>query len=370
MKKRISNMCLLALLILAQPAGLAQFQGPNDFEQTPSQDENSPQGSDNVGGAGNAQGAAPGGMGGRFRNGSRWQSLSPEQKKQIIQRVRARRQAGATGMNSQAAPANLDNVAIQNDVAYGADPLQRLDVYSPKNKSANQALPICIFVHGGGWSRGDKNQGDRKTKGCAYVAENIVFVSTNYRLAPNVMHPKQVQDIAQAIAWVKKHAPEFGGDPNKIFIMGHSAGAHLVDLVATNDKYLTEAGLSLKDIKGVISLDTASLNLTTRRNDDGPETGLVGPMIDTAFGKDPAVLKDGSPTLSIKPGKTYPPFLMFCGSRRTNCVQQHRDFEAAMHKVGGQVTVTPVPLSHADVNRASGQPGTEVYKGCMQMIKG
>jgi acetyl esterase/lipase len=244
-----------------------------------------------------------------------------------------------------------------------------LDVYSPKT-AQKALLPVVIFVHGGGWSRGDKNQGDRKEKGCTYVAHNIIFVSTNYRLAPAVMHPEQVEDIASSFAWVKEHASEFGGDSNRIFLMGHSAGAHLVDLLGTNEKFLAKKGLSLKNVSGVISLDTASLNLTERRNDNAPETGLVGPMIDTAFGKDPSVLKDASPTLCIKPGKTYPPFLMFCGSRRLNCITEHREFAAAMNKVGGHVTVKAVPLSHGDINRASGQTDSDVFKACVKMING
>lgn len=104
--------------------------------------------------------------------------------------------------------------------------------------------------------------------------------------------------------------------------------------------------------------------------DSGPETGLVAPMIDAAFGKDPKVLKDASPTLCIQSGKSYPPFLMFCGSRRANGMAQHKEFADALKKVGGHVTVVPVPLSHGDINRASGQPDSEVFKGCMSMIKG
>jgi acetyl esterase/lipase len=306
---------------------------------------------------------------GRLGGGGRLQSLSPDQRRALMQRFLQKRAQQGQASQGVIQPANINDVSIKQDIPYGKDPLQRLDIYTPKD-GAKTALPIVIFVHGGGWSRGDKNQGDRKTKGCAYVAKGIIFVSANYRLAPNVMHPAQVQDIAAAFAWVKNHASEFGGDSHRIFLMGHSAGAHLVDLLGTNDKYLAEQGLTLKDISGVISLDTASLNLTERRNDSSAEIGLVGPMIDTAFGKNPEVLKDGSPTLNIHAGKSYPPFLMFCGSRRTDCVQQHKEFEAAMKKVGGSVTVVPVPLSHADVNRASGQPGTDVYNGCMQMILG
>lgn len=304
---------------------------------------------------------------GQLGRGGFLKNLTPYQRNAVMQRVMQRRAAQKQNSNASAPP-NLDSVNIKSDVSYGPAPLQKLDIYTPKD--SKQKLPIVIFVHGGGWSRGDKAQGDRKDKGCAYVGQDIIMISTNYRLAPNVVHPEQARDIASAFAWVKEHASEFGGDPNRIYLMGHSAGAHLVDLIGTNDRFLAEKKLGLKDVGGVISLDTASLNLTERRNDAGPETGLVGPMIDTAFGKDPKVLKDASPTLSIQKGKSYPPFLMFCGSKRLNCVEQHKEFAKAMTAAGGQVTVKPIPLSHGDINRASGQPDSDVFKACVALIKG
>lgn len=298
-----------------------------------------------------------------------FQNLSPDKRRALIQRIMEKRagRADSSGKNA-GPPVNTDNLTFKSDIAYGPAPLQRLDLYTPK--SAKGPLPIVIFVHGGGWHRGDKAQGDRKDKGTTYVNNDVIFISANYRLAPDVMHPKQVEDIASAFAWTKQHASEFGGDPKRIFLMGHSAGAQLVDLLGTNDRFLAAKGLGLKDISGVISLDTASLNLAERTKDSGPETGLVGPMIDAAFGKDPKVLQDGSPTLCIKPGKTYPPFLMFCGSSRMNCIAQHKEFSNAMKKAGGTVTVKAVPLSHGDINRASGQANNDVFKECMSMIKG
>lgn len=297
------------------------------------------------------------------------QSLSPEKRQALLQRLKQRRaqKRGAHGGRAKQEPANISDVSIELDLPYGADPLQKLDIYKPR-KAAETPFPIVIFVHGGGWSKGDKNQGDRKSKGCAYVAKGIIFISTNYRLAPKAMHPLQVEDVAAALAWVKKHAGEFGGDKNRIYLMGHSAGAHLVDLLGTNDKYLAAAGLSLEDIKGVISLDTASLNLTERKNESSADGAFVGPMIDSAFGKDPAVLKEASPTLSIAAGKSYPPFLMFYGARRASCQQQHKAFETALKKAGGKLSVIPVQLNHSEINLASGEPGSEVYNACMQMI--
>ncbi|MBX9724901.1 MAG: alpha/beta hydrolase [Candidatus Obscuribacterales bacterium] len=277
--------------------------------------------------------------------------------------------AGLEGRSKrlQAKEAAIDTtkVAVQHDLAYGKEPRQKLDVYAPKDKKTLH--PIVLFVHGGGWRVGNKSQ--QVDKGAVFASNGVVFVSTNYRLAPEVQHPLQIQDIASAFAWVKKHAAEFGGDPDKIFLMGHSAGAQLVDLLGTNDRFLLEQELSLKDVKGVISLDTASLNLGERSKESTAEGAMVGDMIKSAFGTDPKVLADASPTLCIKTGKSYPPFLMFCGERRTSCVAQHGKFEAALKKAGGTVKVYPVPLSHGAISQAAGQEDTDIFKKSMALIK-
>jgi acetyl esterase/lipase len=269
-------------------------------------------------------------------------------------------------MNPDAAETSgLGNAnATARDVAYGTDPLQKLDVYAPAKGTAKG--PVILFAHGGGWRRGDKKQ--HGNKGAAYSSNGILFISTNYRLAPNVMHPKEIQDIASAFAWVKAHATDYGADPNQIYVMGHSAGAHLVDLLATNEKFLAEKGLKLSDIKGCISLDTASLDLTEREKLPGPASKMVADMIKTAFGTDPKVLTEASPMLQLHRGKTYPPFLMICSSNRRDSMQAHKTFEKIVHECGGTVTTTPVPLNHGEISRAAGTENTPVFQECLAFV--
>ena len=152
--------------------------------------------------------------------------------------------------------------------------------------------------------------------------------------------------------------------------MGHSAGAQLVDLLGTNDRFLSSKGLSLANISGVISLDTASLDLAKRKNDDSFEGKMVGDMIDKAFGSDGKVLADASPFDSIRSGKKYPPFLMYCGAKRPTCIEQHNQFSNAMQKVGGQVTVKKVNLSHRDINLQAGEQNSEIFKSVIRVING
>ena len=261
-------------------------------------------------------------------------------------------------------PTLNEDVRVTRNVPYGPAALQMLDIYSPKNGAG---LPLVIFAHGGGWSKGDKAQ--HADKGNLFAENGVILISINYRLAPQVMHPLQIEDIASAFTWVKENAVKYGGNPDRIYLMGHSAGAHLVDLLATNDRFLVKKGLVLKNIQGVISLDTASLDLLNKRADDAPEGEMVAGMIETAFGHDPNVLRDASPTLSIHPGKVYPPFLMFCGVKRANAMAAHQEFAKAMKDAGGVVVVRPVSLSHRDINLAEGKKESAIFQESLELIK-
>ena len=249
------------------------------------------------------------------------------------------------------------------DLAYGPAPLQKLDVFSPKSGTN---LPVVFFVHGGGWKRGDKKM--HQSKAFSYVARDMVFISTNYRMAPKVKHPVIIEDVAEAFAWTRQHIAEYGGNPDCIYIMGHSAGAHLVDLLATNDRFLKQKGLTLANIKGVISLDTASLNLLEMKKADTFEGQFVGDLIENAFGSDPKVLTDGSPTLNLQKGKNYPPFLIYCGEKRKSGVSEQKSFVKALEEAGGKADLKIVPLNHAEINLQASVPGSSEFPQIMDFI--
>jgi acetyl esterase/lipase len=209
-------------------------------------------------------------------------------------------------------PAAEDQPQITSkiDISYGDHDLQRLDLYQPQD--AGNA-PIMVYVHGGGWKRGDKRSVGQKAD--FFCRRGWVFVSVNYRLLPEGKHPANVNDIAKAIVWAHQHAAEHGGDPDRIFIMGHSAGCHLVALVATNQKYLEQAGESLDIVKGVIALDTQAFNLPKLIAET--PSALYAQM----FSKDPQVHRDASPLHHVAKDKGIPPFLICYSSgmgRRPN----------------------------------------------------
>jgi acetyl esterase/lipase len=146
---------------------------------------------------------------------------------------------------SQKAVLAKDTV-VRADVPYGEGDKRRLDVYSPKG--VKQA-PVVVFVHGGEWARRDKSEVSYKPK--FLNGNGIVFVSINYRLTPAVTHPAHVSDVASAVGWVRDHAADFGGDPNKVVLMGHSAGCHLVTLVALGAPDNTTGSILLDFVREV-----------------------------------------------------------------------------------------------------------------------
>ena len=159
--------------------------------------------------------------------------------------------AGCTQLKLLAAnvPARFGNYTRSADIAYGQLPAQRLDVYAPAQ--AHDA-PIVIFIHGGGWDNGDKS--DYRFVGAALAAQGWLGVTIDYRLYPAVRFPAFVDDAALAVRYVREHASQWGGDPRRMFLLGHSAGAHIAMMLALDDAYLQHVGGDSRWLRGVIGL--------------------------------------------------------------------------------------------------------------------
>jgi arylformamidase len=193
-----------------------------------------------------------------------------------------------------------EKTVVRLDVPYGKDKLQRLDVYAPRGA---KDAPIVAFFHRGEWSKGDKSEAAYKPK---FLNENgVVFVSANYRLSPAVKHPAHVNDVAAAVRWVYGHAGEFGGSRNKIVVMGHSAGCHLVTLLALDPRYLEEVKLRPSDLRGVVAWSGGAYDLVAKVK----AGGMYGPYIKQAFGDSEAAWRDASPVAHVGDAKRLPPFL-------------------------------------------------------------
>ena len=147
------------------------------------------------------------------------------------------------------APVPFGAFSRTTDIAYGRDPRQRLDVYSP---SKARHVPVVVFFYGGTWSEGRRSH--YAFVAAALAARGYVTVIPDYRVYPQVRFPKFVDDGASAVAWVQRHAAEYGGDPARIVLMGHSAGAHIAALLALDDAYLERAGANPRSIIGLVGL--------------------------------------------------------------------------------------------------------------------
>ncbi|MDR1631195.1 MAG: alpha/beta hydrolase [Oscillospiraceae bacterium] len=231
--------------------------------------------------------------------------------------------------------------------------LTSLDAYYKENTSGR---PVVFFVHGGAYMIGDKSNANCYQDKAPYFTENgYVFISVNYRLSPAVKHPAHIEDLAAAFMYVYNHAEEWGGDKDNIFIMGHSAGAQLVALLATNNSYIEAAGGSLDLIRGVVCLDTNLYNsvadLETYRS---------------AF--DDEDLDDASCVKNVAAGKSIPPFLLFYRTNGDNDVQEL--FVQTLRTAGVPAAKLEAKGdSHMDINAEIGKNGdqkTEVIAAFLQ----
>jgi acetyl esterase/lipase len=232
------------------------------------------------------------------------------------------------------------------DVTYGSASSQIMDVYLPPNP---HNAPIILMVHGGGWSIGDKTSSDVVVnKANHWLRKGYLFISADNRLLPAAGPLEQAQDVAKALSVVQAKAAAWGADPNRIVLMGHSAGAHLVDFLSTSPSLV--AGQGAKPWLATISLDTATLDLveTMQR----PHYRLY----DNAFGADPEYWNQNSPMQQLT--RTPMPMLLICSTIRPDhpCPQAER-FAAKAKSLGGRATVLPQNLSHMQVNANLGLPG-------------
>jgi acetyl esterase/lipase len=136
------------------------------------------------------------------------------------------------------------------DIAYGSDPRQQLDVYVPLKRQG--AAPVVVFFYGGSWNTGSR--ADYAFVGAALASRGMVAIVADYRLYPQVRYPSFVQDAAGAVAWAYRQAARFGGDPRRVFVMGHSAGAYNAAMVALDARWLGEYGLAPSQLRGWIGL--------------------------------------------------------------------------------------------------------------------
>ena len=260
---------------------------------------------------------------------------------------------------------------IKRDVPYADSKLERqtLDIYSP---SGAKQLPVVFWIHGGGWQVGDKAEVQIKPQ--FFMDKGFVFVSTNYRLLPDVDMATIVRDIAQAMHWVHEHIAEYGGDPERLLVMGHSAGAQLAALICIDDRYLKAEGLSLGMIKGCVPVDGDTFDVPaiievaeTRARVHELPPATFGHR--KKFGDDPAKHRDFSAVTHVAQDKGIPPFLILH-------VAGHPDTTAQAQRLGNKLKTANVPVTvfaapettHGKINANLGQPDDPATKALVGFV--
>lgn len=208
---------------------------------------------------------------------------------------------------------------VVKDIFYAGtdDRLRALDVYSP---TEGERCPVVLWIHGGGWKGGDK--GSVQHKPAAFTGRGYVLVSINYRMLPNVSLKEMMGDVASSVRWVRDNIAKHRGNPESIFVMGHSAGAHLAALICTDGRYLGDAGVSMKCLKGCVPVDVSAYDIPKRIKDldDG-----ISSNFRLVFSTDEAAQRELSPISHVKEGAVIPPFLILhVASRADTKAQAHR----------------------------------------------
>ena len=256
-------------------------------------------------------------------------------------------------------------LTVTLDIPYTdvANPRQKLDIYAPTGATN---LPVVFWIHGGGWEAGGKSSGQLKPP--PFTGRGFLFVSTGYRLLPHVEIADIFRDIAKSLRWVHQNIAAHGGDPNRILIMGHSAGAQLAALIAIDHRYLQAEGLSPDIIKACVPVDGDTYDVPaiievaeTRARAHGQPLPRNGHR--QKFGNDPAKHLDYSAVTHIAPGKPIPPFLILHLAEHPDVTAQAQRLEAALKSTAIPVQRFPArETTHNKINENLGLPNDPATK--------
>jgi len=227
---------------------------------------------------------------------------------------------------------------------------------------------VIVWIHGGGWHKGDKaNVQDKPT---VFNDRGMLLISINYRLHPATDYKGQAGDIARAVRWVHDHANEYGGSAERIFVMGHSAGAHLAALVSTDPRYLEAEGLKLHAIKGAILLDGGGYDIPRQFELVATRPRSIE-LFRRVFTDDVEKQKDASPITHVATDKSIPPFLILHVADRRVSTIQSQAFGKKLNEAGVRAQVVAAEdKTHATINREIGKPGDVPTRRIFEFLKG
>ena len=249
------------------------------------------------------------------------------------------------------------------DIPYVQDGHERqvLDIYTPEKAAAeDKSLPVMFWIHGGGWQVGDKSDVALKPK--VLTERGFVFVSTNYRLLPDVEMDVLIRDVAKSLGWVHRNIAKYGGDPQRIFVGGHSAGAQLAALICIDDRYLNEEGVPFDVLRGCVPVDGDTYDIPKIIMTAEHRQALYGGKMFTfghrqKFGNNPEKHVDFSAVTHVATDKGIPPFLILYFSGNPDTRAQARCLEAVLEEADIPVTAYGKrDTNHSRLNNDLGKP--------------
>lgn len=247
--------------------------------------------------------------------------------------------------------------------------LVSLDVYVPEGLAPDERLPLVIMFHGGGWRRGDKADASVVENKIPFFTSNgYIFASANYELSPAIKYPVHAQDVAKAIAYLYEHAEEYHINPESITIMGHSAGAQLVALVAVDNQFLKEAGHSTQIISKVILLDGIyDLPFRLKTDDRNNKQAIHG-----AFTSNPLILRMASPVFLIKNSPRFytPPMLNFFSDVRSKIESDVAFIEKLRSHGIAAGGILCRKFSHPEIDIYVGKDGSPMNQPILDFLSG
>jgi len=278
-------------------------------------------------------------------------------------------QAAVLALALLATATQAQNVEQNIPYAEPAHERQVLDIYAP---AGAKGLPVVFWIHGGGWQTGDKTNVQVKTK--AFTEKGFVFVSTNYRLLPDVDMGTLIRDVAKSLGWVHQHIAEHGGNPKRVFVMGHSAGAQLAALLCTDDRYLKAEGVPFSVLKGCVPVDGDTYDIPaiietaeTRLRVHGQPMPKYGHRL--KFGNDPALHRDFSAVTHVAKGKGIPPFLILHVANHPDVSAQAQRLGVVLKDAGIRVKVFGAKEStHTRINAELGLPDDPTTKALWEFM--
>ena len=255
------------------------------------------------------------------------------------------------------------------NVPYGDQERHKLDIYAP---AGAKNLPVVFWIHGGGWQAGDKTSVQLKPE--AFVAKGFVFVSTNYRLLPQVEMLTIFQDVAKSLGWVHENIAKHGGDPTRIIVGGHSAGAQLAALICVDDRYLKVEGVPFSVLKGCFPVDGDTYDVPamietaeTRLRVHGFPMPKQGHRV--KFGTTPERHRDYSVVTHVAKGKGIPPFFILHVADHPDTTMQARRLDVALKEAGIPSKLFGArETNHSKVNENIGLPDDPATKALFEFV--